>query len=117
MKKAAGGYLTSVMPTKEQVLSRLEQGGGYEAVGRELGISAGKAYMIATGIPADGSDSLAPEDYQRPGLELGGTQALIGVPAHNPNGPDDKPQVMAWVHDRARADQQMQAAAAAQKES
>ena len=104
------------MATKEQVLSRFEQGGGYEAVGRELGIPAGKAYMIATGIPADGSDSLAPEDYRRPGLQLGGTQALIGVPAHNPTGPDDKPQVMAWVRERAQADRQMQQAAANQKE-
>lgn len=100
------------MATREQVLSRLGGGGGYEAVGRELGIPAGKAYMIATGIPADGSDSLAPEDRRRPGLELGGTQALLGVPHHNPTRPEDKPEVTAWVRERARADRQMQAAAA-----
>lgn len=100
------------MTTREQVLGRLGPGGGYEAAGRELGIPAGKAYMIATGIPADGSDSLGADDYARPGLQLGGTQALLGVPAHNPTDAQDRPQVMAWVRDRAQSDRQMQAAAA-----
>lgn len=100
------------MATKEQVLELLRSGESYESAARRLGIPAGQAYMIATGIPADYSDSLGPEDYAREGLELGGTQALIGVPHHNPKQPEDKPEVMAWVRERARADAQMRAAAA-----
>ena len=87
-----------------------------EAAARRLGIPAGKAYMIATGVPADFGDSLGPDDYQREALQLGGTQALLGVPHHNPNEPDDKPEVMAWVRERARADVQMQEVAAAAAE-
>ena len=60
------------MPTREEVLRRIGAGEGYEDAGRALGIPAGLAYLIATGLPADGSDSLAPEDYERPGLRLGG---------------------------------------------
>jgi hypothetical protein len=92
------------MTTREQVLELIRSGEGVEAAARRLGIPAGKAYMIATGIPADGSDSLGADDYAREGLQLGGTQALIGVPAHNPNEPGDKPDVMAWVAERARVD-------------
>lgn len=92
------------MVTRDEVLEKLKQGGGYPSVGRQFDIPAGKAYMIATGIPADGSDSLSPEDQKREGLELGGTQALLGVPHHNPNQPEEKAEVMAWVRDRARAE-------------
>ena len=95
------------MPSRQDVLSQLGDG-GYESAGRRLGIPAGKAYMIATGLPADGSDSLAPEDHDREGIELGGTQALLGVPHHNPA---ERTEVLAWVRERARRDQQMQAAA------
>ena len=89
------------MATREQVLELLRSGDDIEAAARRLGLPAGKAYMIATGVPADGSDSLGADDYDREGLILGGTQALIGVPHHNPNEPDDKPEVMEWVRRRA----------------
>lgn len=92
------------MTSRDEVLHRLKQGAGYPSVGRQLGIPPGKAYLIATGIPADGSDSLAPEDEARDGLQLGGTQALLGVPHENPNRPEEKAEVMAWVRDRARAE-------------
>jgi hypothetical protein len=91
------------MATRQQVLDLIRSGDSIEAAARRLGIPAGKAYMIATGLPADGSDSLGADDYAREGLMLGGTQSLIGVPHHNPNGPGDKPEVMAWVVERARA--------------
>lgn len=104
------------MATRQQVLELLRSGDSVEAAARRLGIPAGKAYMIATGIPADYSDSLGPEDYAREALQLGGTQALLGVPHHNPNQPDDKSEVMAWVRERARADSQMQQAASAEAE-
>jgi hypothetical protein len=99
------------MPTKEQVLQLLRSGDSYEAAARRLGIPAGLAYMIATGIPADYSDSLGPDDYGREGLQLGGTQALLGVPHHNPNQPGEHPEVMAWIRRRASGDGQMQDAA------
>jgi hypothetical protein len=97
------------MATRPQVLDLLRSGDSYEAAGRRLGIPAGLAYMIATGIPADGSDSLGADDYGREGLQLGATQALIGVPHDNPNQPGDRPEVMAWVRDRARANTQLEA--------
>lgn len=92
------------MATKEQVLELLRTGASIDAAARRLGIPAGRAYMIATGVPADYSDSLGPEDYEREGLELGGTQALLGVPAYNPNQPGDHPDVMEWVRRRAATD-------------
>jgi hypothetical protein len=98
------------MVTRAKVLELLRSGESFESAARRLGVPAGQAYMIATGIPADFGDSLGPEDYGREGLILGGSQALLGVPHHNPNRPDDKPEVMAWVRDRART--QMQASTA-----
>lgn len=94
------------MVSRDEVLQRWRRGESYASVGRELGIPAGQAYMIATGIPADGSDSLAPEEQGREGVQLGGAQALLGVPHQNPNRPEDKARVMAWVRDRARTDLQ-----------
>jgi hypothetical protein len=91
------------MATRQQVLDLLRSGVTYEAAARRLGIPAGLAYMIATGIPADGSDSLGADDYGREGLQLGGTQALIGVPHDDPNESGDRPEVMAWVRDRANS--------------
>ncbi|HET9078790.1 MAG TPA: hypothetical protein VFN68_17775 [Acidimicrobiales bacterium] len=92
------------MVSRHEVLQRWRQGGDYASVGRQLGIPAGRAYMIATGIPADGSDSLAPEEQDREGVQLGGTQALLGVPHENPNRPEENPEVLAWVRGRARGD-------------
>ncbi len=103
------------MPTAQQVLELIRSGDSVEAAARRLGIPAGKAYMIATGIPADFSDSLGRDDYAREAFRRGGTQALLGVPEHNPNRPEDKPEVMAWVRERAGADGQMQAAGKAGK--
>lgn len=42
------------MPTREQVLRQVEQGRTYEEIAVDLGVRAGQAYLIATGIPADG---------------------------------------------------------------
>lgn len=98
------------MPTRDQVLELLRSGEIVESAARRLGIPAGRAYMIATGIPADFSDSLGAADYQREGLRLGGTQTLLGVPARNPNEPGEDGDVIAWVRKRARTDAQMQRA-------
>ena|SRR5579875_2711512 len=98
------------MVTREGVLELLRSGDSIEEAARRLGIPAGKAYMIGTGIPADFSDTLQPEDYEREGFRRGGTQALLGVPSHNPNTQEQKPEVIAWVRRLARTDPQMRAA-------
>ncbi len=55
--------------------------------------------MIATGLAADGSDALAPEDLARKPPLPASTQGLINPPAHNPTR---KPHVMEWVRERAQ---------------
>ena len=47
------------MPTRAQVLELLDAGHSYQTVGRALRIPPGQAFMIATGLPADGSDAPA----------------------------------------------------------
>jgi hypothetical protein len=73
------------MPTRAEILERLERGETYDTVGQAFDIAPGKAYMIATGRPADG----APDD----------DQSLVNPPAHNPTR---KPVVLKWVRERAR---------------
>jgi hypothetical protein len=94
------------MVTREEVLHRLRSGTGYTEIGQQLGIAAGQAYLIATGLPADGSDSLSEADRRREGFIAGGAQALLGVPHHTA----DHPEVTEWVRRRAQNDAQMQAA-------
>jgi hypothetical protein len=59
----------------------LEGGHDYESAARELGISPGLAYMIATGKPAGAGD-----------------QHLVHSPPFNPTRNET---VMAWVRERA----------------
>jgi hypothetical protein len=66
--------------------------------------------MIATGLPADGGDALAPEDYERPGMLEGSSQHLVN-PGHE--NPTKKEHVLEWVKVRAHSDPQMLLAAAA----
>jgi hypothetical protein len=73
------------MPTRAQVLELLERGGTYATAAQALGIAPGQAYMIATGRPADGDPD--------------GDQTLVNPPAHNPTR---KPEIAAWVRERAR---------------
>ncbi|MBV9446500.1 MAG: hypothetical protein JO345_11490 [Streptosporangiaceae bacterium] len=95
------------MPTTEQVRKLLGEGMDYAAVGRELGIPAGQAYMIATGIPADGGDSVPEaEAGQRPYF-LPSSQHLSSPPPHNPTS---KESVRKWIAARVAADGQMRAA-------
>ncbi len=98
------------MPTREQVRSQIEAGVGYEEAGRRLGVPAGQAYLIATGVPADGSGSLTPEQLARPGFIRGGVQELLGVAHHNPS---EHPLVEGFVRARVEADEPMRAAARA----
>jgi hypothetical protein len=87
--------------TRAQVLGLVEGGRSYEEVAGELGITAGQAYMIATGTPADGSMALAPEERLRPGVLAESTQRLSNPPHVNPTV---KPEVLAWIRERAARD-------------
>ena len=97
------------MPTRDQILKLHFGGVDYPAIAERLGITAGQAYLIATGVPADGGDTLAPEDLRRPGLLRGSTQHLVN-PA--PENPTKKQSVLDWIKERARHDTQMRQAAA-----
>jgi hypothetical protein len=83
------------MATRSQVQALLDEGHSYETAARELGLSAGATFMLATGIPADGSDALTTE--QAAALPAS-TQHLLGVPALNPT---TDPHVLPWVRERA----------------
>jgi hemerythrin-like domain-containing protein len=97
----------SAMATREQVRQLLDGGLDYRAAARELRIPAGQAYMIATGVPADGSDSIPDEEMARRDDLLPASQHLANPPHHNPT---TKEQVRAWIKARVAADGQMRAA-------
>jgi hypothetical protein len=83
------------------------QGHDYPAIGQRLGVPAGQAYLIATGMPADGGDTYTEAEWQRPGV-LPSAQHLLGADAKNPTTKD---AVLNWIKSRVAADPQMQAAA------
>jgi hypothetical protein len=91
------------------VRTLLGEGLDYREAARRLGIPPGQAYMIATGRPADGGDTLP---SQEAGDELArpAPQGLANPPHENPTA---SRTVSQWLAARARADHQMQAAAAA----
>jgi hypothetical protein len=86
------------MPTQDHVRELLDRGHSYEMVARELHIPAGQAYMIATGRPADGSDTPSPEELRDEPLLSGSSQQLVNPPAANPTR---NTRVMDWVRRRA----------------
>jgi hypothetical protein len=93
--------------TRQQVLTLLADGMSYADAGRKLGIPAGQAYLIATGVPADGGDaSTDQEAAARPGF-LASSQQLAN-PRHE--NPDTREQVRSWLAHRVAADQPMRAA-------
>ena len=94
------------MPSREQVRQLLDGGLDYEAAGQRLGIPPGQAYMIATGVPADGGDSVTEEEAHRPGF-LPASQGLANPPHENPAA---RESVRAWLKARAAADEQMRTA-------
>lgn len=99
------------MPTREQLLPLVTSGASYEEIGHRFGIPPGQAYLIVTGLPADGSDVLPPEALNgRVGLLPGGSQHLANPPTEVPT---EDESVRDWIRSRARADDQMRRAAAA----
>ncbi len=97
------------MVTQRDVRDLVEAGVEYEDAGRRLGIHPGLAYMIATGVPADGSDPLTAEARDRPGFVATSTQHLANPEhVHNPTHHDE---VQHWILARVRGDAQMRGAA------
>jgi hypothetical protein len=86
------------VPTRDQVLELLDHGHSYETAAKELGLPAGQAFMIATGLPADGGDAPAPEELESKRLLPGSSQHLVNPPAFNPTRSEE---VIAWVKARA----------------
>ena len=86
------------MPTREQVVRLLDEGHSYETAARELDIPAGLAFMIVTGLPADGSGAPAPEELGTKRVLGGSSQHLVNPPPFNPTR---SATVMAWVAERA----------------
>jgi hypothetical protein len=89
------------MPTRAQVVALLDDGLSYEEAGRKLRIPPGQAYMIATGVPADGSDTPHPAELAGRPVRAGTSQPLVNPPAHNPTRDET---VVAWVRMRAERD-------------
>lgn len=100
------------MVSRRTVLGLLDQGLDYPEISRRTGVSAGTAYLIATGMPADGGDSYTQEMRERPGAFQSRSQLLVHPAEQNPT---TKPEILAWVTDRVAADAQMRTAAHATK--
>ncbi|MFE4054055.1 hypothetical protein [Streptomyces sp. YIM B13518] len=96
------------MPTRSQVRRLLSEGLDYEQAGNRLGIPAGQAFLIATGLPADGGDTLTTGEQHRSGMTQSSSQRPVNPAADNPTG---KPAVRAWLRKRAGGDAQMRRAA------
>lgn len=86
------------MATRGQVTQLLSEGHSYEAAAAELGISPGEAFMVATGLPADGSDAPHPDDLRAKPVLPGSSQHLSNPPAVNPT---TNAAVLDWVRERA----------------
>jgi hypothetical protein len=86
-------------------------GMSYDEVAQKLGVSPGLVYLVATGHPADGSDSPSGANGPNAAPLLKPSQHLA-----NPDtveNPTSRQSVLDWVKRRAAADAQMQAAALA----
>lgn len=84
--------------TREQIVAQLNGGKDFEAAAQALGISPGLAFMVATGIPADGSG--VPElPRVSAGLESPASpQQFVNRRGKNPLSND---RVDAWIQARA----------------
>jgi hypothetical protein len=89
------------MPSRDQVLELLDSGHTFKTAARELGIAPGLAYMIATGMPADGSDTPSPERLRGKPALSGASQQLVNPPTVNPAR---RRMILDWVRERATHD-------------
>ncbi|HET9074433.1 MAG TPA: hypothetical protein VFN48_07625 [Solirubrobacteraceae bacterium] len=82
---------------REHVLAALQKDSDWTAAGQQLQIPPGLAFMIATGVPADGSG--VPEvPHVDNAPELASPQSLVNARGHNPRS---NATVDAWVRRRA----------------
>lgn len=90
------------MPTRSQLLARVRRAHTYDEIGEEFHIPPGQAYLIATGVPADGSDVLTREQQSsREGLLEGSTQHMVNPATELPKHQD---LVERWMKERVAAD-------------
>lgn len=87
--------------TPAQVAEALRRDGQWRGAARALGISPGLAFMIRTGIPADGSGSPALDAGLEERFKLSDPQRLVNPAQHNPTR---DARVLAWVIERAGRD-------------
>lgn len=76
----------------------LRSGYDYLAIGELLDIPAGQAYLVATGIPADGSGVVDRQRHDSPGFLITGAQRLVNPRTVNPTGSS---RVRDWLRDQA----------------
>ncbi len=101
-------------PHRDEVLALVEAGVSYEDIGRRLGVNPGVAYLVATGLPADGSDAPSASTHDRPGL-VATSQQLSNPPTGGSSTHQEL--VAAWIEQRVAADEPMRRAAAARAAS
>ncbi|MGI8713103.1 MAG: hypothetical protein ACR2NR_07970 [Solirubrobacteraceae bacterium] len=89
------------MATRDQVLRLLEHGHSYESAARELGIPAGQAFMVVTGVPADASGTPTPPEPAGQHRLDSSSQPLVSPPVHKPTR---NARVIEWVRARAARD-------------
>jgi hypothetical protein len=89
------------MVARDEVLEALRRAGSYPAAAARLGIRPGLAYLVATGLPADGSAVLTDADAARPGFLPGSTQHLANP---EPVNPTVRAEVLEWARRRAARD-------------
>ena len=86
------------MASKETVLRLVRAGRSYLQIGRELGIPPGRAYLIATGSPADSSDATG---IDREGALPSHAQRLVNPSEVSITRITRRPDIQAWVRRRA----------------
>lgn len=83
---------------RDAVRARLDRGLGWQDAARDLGVSPGLAFMIQTGVPADGSGSPELGERVGQGEALASPQSLVNPRGHNPLRNES---VEAWIRTRA----------------
>ncbi|MGH2861756.1 MAG: hypothetical protein ACRDLT_09680 [Solirubrobacteraceae bacterium] len=84
--------------TREQVREAVKSEHSWEVAAQTLGVKPGLAFMVATGVPADGSGVPELADRLCGGQSLSSPQSLVNPRGHNPMRNE---LVEAWVRGRA----------------
>jgi hypothetical protein len=84
--------------TREQVRAAVSAKRSWDGAARLLGMTPGLAFMVATGIPADGSGVPELADRVGGGPALSSPQILVNPRGHNPLRNE---LIEAWVRARA----------------